>query len=165
VPANEIGLLKQKHAEELKGLQSQAAKAQELETELAKVQEVESKLRMEFDQWLTKEKEILAAKYNAEVDELRTSLGVYIKNRDATIRELVALRRLDDEKHEAKLSVWHARDRKFHAGLQGLEHALHGAFPSPLLCFRSFTPFPLSLVALAESFPDSDKAATAVDGL
>jgi hypothetical protein len=49
VPASEIGLLKQKHAEELKGLQARAAKAQELETELAKVQEVESKLRLEFD--------------------------------------------------------------------------------------------------------------------
>jgi hypothetical protein len=37
VPASEIGFLKQKHVEELKGLQAQAAKAQELETELAKV--------------------------------------------------------------------------------------------------------------------------------
>jgi hypothetical protein len=45
-------LLKQKHAEELQGLRTQAARAQELETELAKAQEVESKLRLEFDQWL-----------------------------------------------------------------------------------------------------------------
>jgi hypothetical protein len=50
VPASEIDLLKRKHAEELRGLQSQAARAQELETELAKTQEVESNLRMEFDQ-------------------------------------------------------------------------------------------------------------------
>jgi hypothetical protein len=45
VVASEIGLLKQKDAEELKGLQAQASKAQELETELSKVQGVESKLR------------------------------------------------------------------------------------------------------------------------
>jgi hypothetical protein len=37
VPASEIGLLKKKHAEELKGLQTQAARAQELEMELIKV--------------------------------------------------------------------------------------------------------------------------------
>jgi hypothetical protein len=85
VPASEIGLLKQKHAEELKGSQARAAKAQELETELAKVQEVESKLRLEFDQRLAKEKEVLAAKYDAEVNELRTSLGVDIRNHDAKI--------------------------------------------------------------------------------
>jgi hypothetical protein len=36
VPASEIGLLKQKHAEELRGLQTQADRAQKLETELAK---------------------------------------------------------------------------------------------------------------------------------
>jgi hypothetical protein len=110
---------------------------------------------------LAKEWEILAAKYDAEVDELHTSLGVDVENRDAKIGELETLRRLDDEKHEAELSVWRARDRKLHAGLQGLEDALHGAFPSPLLCFRSFMLLPLSLVALAEAFPDSDKAAAA----
>jgi hypothetical protein len=37
VLASEIGLLRQKHAEELKGLQTQVASTQELETELAKV--------------------------------------------------------------------------------------------------------------------------------
>jgi hypothetical protein len=110
---------------------------------------------------LTKEREILAAKYDAEVDELRTSLGIDIENRDAKISKLVALRGLDDEKHEAKLSVWRARDRKLHAGLQGLEDTLHGVFPSPLLCFCSFTPLPLSLIALAEAFPNSDKATAA----
>jgi hypothetical protein len=161
VPASKIGLLKQKHAEELKGLQTQAARALELETELAKVQEAESKLRLGFDQRLTKEKEILVAKYDAEVDELRTSQGVEIKNRDAKIRELVTLWGLDDEKHEAEFSVWHARDRKLHAGLQGLEHALRGAFPSLLLRFRSFMPLPLLFAVLAEAFPDSDKAAAA----
>jgi hypothetical protein len=34
--------------------------------------------------------------------------------------------------------------------------------PSPLPSFRSFTPFPLLLVALAGAFPDSDGATTAV---
>jgi hypothetical protein len=110
---------------------------------------------------LAKEREILAAKYEGEVDELRVSLGANVESRDAKIGELETLRRLDDEKHEAKLSLWHARDHKLHSGLQGLEDALHGAFPSSLLCFRSFTPFPLSLVALAEAFLDSDGAAAA----
>jgi hypothetical protein len=41
--------LKQKHAEELQGLQAQAARVQELETELVKVRGVESSLRLEFD--------------------------------------------------------------------------------------------------------------------
>jgi hypothetical protein len=162
VPDGEIGLLKQKHAEELKGLQTQAARAQELETKLAKGQEVESKLQLEFDQRWAKEKEVLAAKYEAEVDELRTSLGIDIESRDAKISELVILRGLDDKKHEAKLSVWRARDHKLHAGLQGLEDALHGAFPSLLLCFCSFMLLPRSLVSLAEACPDSNKAAAAV---
>jgi hypothetical protein len=159
VPASEIGLLKQKHAKELRGLQTQADRAQELETELAKAQEAESKLRLEFDQRLAKKKGILAAKYDTEVDELRTSQGVEIEKRDAEIRKLVALRGLDDDKHAVELSVWRARDRKLHAGLQGLEHALHGAFPSPLL--RSFMPLPLSFAALAEAFSDSDQDAAA----
>jgi hypothetical protein len=106
VPASEIGLLKQKHAEELRGLQTQAARAQELETELAKVQEAESKLWLEFDQRLAKEKEILTTKYDAKVDELLTSQGIEIEKRDAKIRELVALWELDDGKHATELSVW-----------------------------------------------------------
>jgi hypothetical protein len=42
-----------------------------------------------------------------------------------------------------------------------LEDALHGTLPSPLPSFRSFRPFPHSLVALAEAFPYSDGAAAA----
>jgi hypothetical protein len=74
--ASEVDLLKQKHAEELQGLQSQAARAQELETELARARAAESKLRQEFDQWLAEEREVLAEKYEREVDEHRTSLGI-----------------------------------------------------------------------------------------
>jgi hypothetical protein len=48
--ADAVELLKQKHAEELQGLQSQATRAQELEVELTKAREAESKLRLEFDQ-------------------------------------------------------------------------------------------------------------------
>jgi hypothetical protein len=40
---------------------------------------------------LIKEREILAAKYEIELDELRTSLGIDIENRDAKISELVTL--------------------------------------------------------------------------
>jgi hypothetical protein len=129
--------------------------------ELAKAQEVESKMRLKFDQWLPEEREILATKYEDEVDELRTSLGVDVVNRDAKIGELETLQRLDDEKHEAELSIWRVQDRKLHSGLQGLEEALHGVFPSPLLYFCSFTLPPLSLAAPVEAFPDSDKVAEA----
>jgi hypothetical protein len=136
-----------------------------LETELAKARpEVELELRLEFDQRLAKEQEILAAKYEGEVDELCTSLGVKVESRDAKIDELETLRRLDDEKHKAELSLWGMQDRKHHAGLQGLEDALHGMFPSSLPDIRSFAPFPRLLVALAEAFPASDEvAAAAVD--
>jgi hypothetical protein len=47
--ADSVEMLQQKHAEELQGLQSQAAKAQELEAELTKAREAESKLPLEFD--------------------------------------------------------------------------------------------------------------------
>jgi muconolactone delta-isomerase len=53
--ADVVELLKQKHAEELQGLQSQAARARELEAELMKAREAESKLWLEFDQQLAKE--------------------------------------------------------------------------------------------------------------
>jgi hypothetical protein len=89
--ADAIELLKQKHAEELQGLQSQAARAQELEAEPTKAQEAESKLQLEFDQRLAKEWEILTAKYESEVDELRASLGAKVKSRDAKIDELESL--------------------------------------------------------------------------
>jgi hypothetical protein len=159
--ANEVELLKQKHAEGLQGLQSQAARAQELETELTKAREAESKPRLEFDQQLAKEREILTVKYGSEVDELRTSLDAKVKSSDAKIDELESLRKLDGEQHDKELSLWRARDRKLHSGLLGLEDALHGTLPSLLLSFRSFRSFPYFLVALTGAFPDSDGAATA----
>jgi hypothetical protein len=110
--ANEVVLLKQKHAEELQGLRTQVARAQELETELAKAREVESKLWLEFDQRLAQERKILAAKYDSKLDELWMSLSAKVESRDAKIVKLETLRRLDDEKHKTKLSLWHARDRK-----------------------------------------------------
>jgi hypothetical protein len=91
------------------------------------------------------------------VDELRTLQGVEIGKRDAKIQELANLWKFDCDRHATELGVWRAQDRKFHAGLQGLEHALHGAFPLSLLHFRSFAPFPLLRVALVEAFPDSAK--------
>jgi hypothetical protein len=89
--ADAVGLLRQKHAEELQGLQTQAARAQELETELTKVREAESSLRLEFDRQLTKEQGILSAKYDSEVDELRASLESKVEGRDAAINELKVL--------------------------------------------------------------------------
>jgi hypothetical protein len=106
---------------------------------------------------LAKEKEILAAKYETEVDELRTSQDAEIEKRNTEIRELAVLRKFDCDRYVAELVLWRARDRKIHAGLQGLEHALHGVFPLPLLHFCSFTPFPLLLFALADAFPNSAK--------
>jgi hypothetical protein len=132
-----------------------------LEAELTKAREAESKLRLEFDHQLAKEREILSAKYGSVVDELRTSLDTKVESRDAKINELESLPKLDGEQHDKELSLWHARDRKLHSGLLGLEDALHGTLPSPLPSFRSFRPFPHFLVALAEAFPDSDRAATA----
>jgi hypothetical protein len=110
---------------------------------------------------LAKEREILTAKYESEVDELRASLGTKVKSCDAKIDELETHRRLDDEQHKNELGLWRTRDRKLQAGLLGLEDALHGTLPSSLPSFRSFAPFPLLLVALAEAFPDSDRAAAA----
>jgi hypothetical protein len=133
-----------------------------LEAELTKAREAESKLQLEFDQRLAKEQEILTVKYESEVDELRASLCAKVESHDAKIDELETLRKLDDEQHETKLSLWRARDRKLCTGLQELEGALHGTLPSPLPSFRSFAPFPLLLVSLAEAFPDSDEAAPAV---
>jgi hypothetical protein len=49
VPTSKIGLLKQKHEGELRGLQIQADRAQELAMELAKAKEAESTLQLEFD--------------------------------------------------------------------------------------------------------------------
>jgi hypothetical protein len=92
--ADVVELLKQKHAEELQGLQSQAARAQELEAELTKAREAELKLRLEFDQQLAKEREILAAKYESEVDELCTLLDAKVKSRDTKIDELESLQSL-----------------------------------------------------------------------
>jgi hypothetical protein len=63
--ADAVELLKRKHAEELQGLQAQAAQTQELETELAKAREAESSLWLEFDRQLAEEKRILSAKYDA----------------------------------------------------------------------------------------------------
>jgi hypothetical protein len=132
-----------------------------LEVELTKTREAELKLQLEFDQRLAKEREILTVKYESEVDELHASLGAKVESRDAKIDELENLRRLDGEQHDNELGLWRARDRKLHAGLLGLEDALHGTLPSPLPSFRSLTPLLCLLVALAEVFPDSDTAVTA----
>jgi hypothetical protein len=115
-----------------------------LEVELTKAREAESKLRLEFDQQLAKEREILSAKYESEVDELRVSLETKVKSLDAKIDKLESLRKLDGEQHDNELSLWRARDRKLHSGLLGLEDALHGSFLlrsltfAPLCCFLTF---------------------------
>jgi outer membrane lipopolysaccharide assembly protein LptE/RlpB len=95
--ADAVELLRQEHAEELQSLRSQATRAQELETELTEAQEAESKLRLEFDHQLAKERDILSAKYDNEVDKLRASLESKVESRDARINELESLR-LHDSK-------------------------------------------------------------------
>jgi hypothetical protein len=62
-------------------LQAQASRAQELEAELAKAKEAESTLRLEIEQRLAKEKEIL-------VDELRASQDTELVKRDAKVQRL-----------------------------------------------------------------------------
>jgi hypothetical protein len=91
VSADAVELLKQKHAEELQSLRSQAARAQKLEMELTEAREVKSKLRLEFDHQLAREQDILSAKYDSEVDELRASLERKVESRDAKINELETL--------------------------------------------------------------------------
>jgi hypothetical protein len=89
--ADAVELLKQEHAEELQSLRAQAARDQELETELTKTREAESSLRLEFDRQLAKEREILSAKYDSEVDELRTSLESRVESCDIKINKLEIL--------------------------------------------------------------------------
>jgi hypothetical protein len=162
VSADAVESLKQKHAEELQGLRAQAARVQELETELAKVRGAESSLRLEFDRQLAEEKRILSAKYDNEVNELRTTLESKIESHDAQINELGTLRKLDSERHNKEIGVWRARDRKVQSGLLGLEEALRGILPFLLLSSCSFTSPPHSPIAPAGDFPDSNGAATAV---
>jgi hypothetical protein len=136
--ADAVELLKQERAEELQSLWAQAARAQELETELTKNREAESSLRLEFDRRLAKEREILSAKYDSEVDELRASLETKVESRDAKINELETLRALDSKQHDDDLSAWRTWDRKLHSGLLGLEDTLHSTLPSPLPIFHLF---------------------------
>jgi hypothetical protein len=110
--ADAVESLKRKHAEELQGLQAQAARTQELETELAKAREAESSLRLEFDRQLAEEKRILSAEYDGKVNELRATLGSEVENRGAQIDELETLRRLDSERYDKEVGIWRALDRK-----------------------------------------------------
>jgi hypothetical protein len=64
VSADAVESLKQKHAEELQGLQARVARTQDLETELAKAREAESSLRLDFDRQLVEEKRILSAEHD-----------------------------------------------------------------------------------------------------
>jgi hypothetical protein len=132
-----------------------------LETELTKTREAESSLRLEFDRQLTKEREILSAKYNSEVDELRTSLESKVESRDAKISKLETLWALDSKQHDDDLSAWRTWDRKLHSGLLGLEDAIHDTLLPPLPSLCSFKLFPHFLAALVGAFPDSDEAAIA----
>jgi hypothetical protein len=100
-------------------------------------------------------------KFESEVDELRASLESKVESRDAKIRKLETLRALDSKQHDNDLSVWHARDRKLHSGLLGLEDALCGTLLLSLLSLCSFKLLPHFLATLAGAFPDSDGAATA----
>jgi hypothetical protein len=161
VSADAVESLKQKHAEELQGLRAQAARVQELETELVKVRGAELLLRLEFDCQLAEEKGILSVKYDREVNELCASLKSKVESRDAQINELETLRKLDSERHDKEIRVWRAHDRKLQSGLLGLEDALRGIFPFLLPSSCSFTSPPHSLIALAEAFPDSNRAAAA----
>jgi hypothetical protein len=88
-------------------------------------------------------------------------LGNKVESHGAQIDELETLRRLDSEHHDKEIGIWHARDRKVQFGLLGLEEALRGMFPLPLLNSCSITPPPHSLIAPTGAFLDSNKAATA----
>jgi hypothetical protein len=157
--ADAVESLKRKHAEELQGLQAQAARAQELETELAKAREVESLLRLEFDRQLAEEKRTLSAEFDGKVNELRATLGSEVENRGTQIDEPKTLRRLDSERYDKEIGIWHARDRKVQSGLLGLEEALRGILPFLLLISCPLMPPPHSLIVHAGAFPDSNETA------
>jgi hypothetical protein len=159
--ADAVELLKRKHTEELQGLQAQAARAQELETELAKAREAESLLRLEFDRQLAEEKRTLSAEFDSKVKELRATLGSKVESRGAQIDELETLRRLDSERYDKEIGIWHAHDRKVQSGLLGLEEALRGILSFLLLSSCPFMPPPHSLIALAGAFPDSNETVAA----
>jgi hypothetical protein len=131
-----------------------------METELAKAREAESLLRLEFDRQLAEEKRILSAEFDSKVKDLRATLGSEVERRGAQIDELETLRRLDSERYDMEIGIWRARDRRIQAGLLGLEEALRGILPFPLLSSCPFTPPPHSLIAFAGAFPDSNEAAT-----
>jgi hypothetical protein len=71
-----------------------------------KAREAESSLQLEFDRRLTEEREILSAKHNREVDELRASLESKVKNRDAKISKLETLWAFDSKQCDNDLSAW-----------------------------------------------------------
>jgi hypothetical protein len=127
---------------------------------LTKTREAESSLRLGFDSRLTEEREILSAKYNSEMDELRASLESKVKNHDAKISELETLQAFDSKQHDDDLSAWRAWDSKLHSGLLGLEEALRGRLLLPLPSLFFFKLFSHFLAALAGAFPDSNEAAT-----
>jgi hypothetical protein len=77
------------------------------------------------------------AKHDIEVDELRMVQNVKNEKRDAKVQELMDHRESDFEKYDAELGVWHAPDRKIHAGLQGLEDA---SLVRPFFRFSAFVP-------------------------
>jgi hypothetical protein len=99
------------------------------------------------------------AKYDSEVNKLRTTLESKIEGRDAQINELGTLWKLDSERHNKEIGVWRARDRKLQSGLLGLEEALRGIFPFLFLSSCSFMLPPYSLIAPIGAFSDSNKAA------
>jgi hypothetical protein len=164
VSAATVESLKRQHAEELQGLQAQAARAQGLEADLTKAREAESSLQLEFDRRLAEEKRTLSAEFENKVEELRVTLESEAERRGAQIDELETLRRLDSERHDTEIGIWRARDRKVQSGLLGLEEALRGNLSFPLLSSCFFAPPPYSLIAFAGAFPDSDEAAMAALG-
>jgi hypothetical protein len=95
------------------------------------------------------------------VNELRATLGSEVESHGAQIDELETLRRLDSERHDKEIGIWHARDRKVQSGLLGLEEALRGILSFLLLSSCPFMPPPHSLIALAGAFPDSNETAAA----
>jgi hypothetical protein len=132
-----------------------------METDLAKAREPESLLQLEFDRRLAEEKRILSAEFDSKVKELCATLESEAERRGAQIDKLETLRRLDGERHDTEIGIWHARDRKVQSGLLGLEEALRGILSFPLLSSCPFAPPPDSLIAFTGAFPDSDEAATA----
>jgi hypothetical protein len=151
VPASEVERLRLEHEGQLKALQAQAGRVSDLEIELARLKDAESKLHLDFEQRLAKEREDLSAKYDAEVEELRTEQETKNRECDVELLKVMNAQEEDSAKYHKELGVRQGRDHRIHSSLCELDEALIGKF---LLLFPTSFPYVLLLTCYScRGFP------------